>query len=163
VAENPPFHQLVAWIDYPMFIVTTSAGSERSGCLVGFVTQGSIHPPRFVVMLSKENLTYRVAERAEQLVVHFLHEGNRGLALLFGEETGDNVDKFEACAWSSIDGVGPPVLAGTRGFLAGRILHRMDAGDHVAHLINVEVARVERDGSQLSYQMVKNFDPGHPA
>ena len=85
------FHALVAGVEYPMFIVTTAAGDERAGCLVGFATQGSIDPPRLVVMLSKANRTYEVAQRAQELVVHFLHERNRGLAALFGEETGDEL------------------------------------------------------------------------
>jgi flavin reductase (DIM6/NTAB) family NADH-FMN oxidoreductase RutF len=158
------FHELVAGVDYPMFIVTTAAGQERSGCLVGFATQGSIDPPRLIVMLSKANHTYRVAAGARELVVHFLHAGNRGLAALFGEESGDEFDKFDRCAWTLVEGVGPPVVTGTRGFVAGPILDRMDAGDHVAHLIGVAGARVEADlPGQLGFQAIREMRPGHPA
>lgn len=163
MSEQPPFHSLVAEIDYPMFIVTASSGAEADGCLVGFVTQGSIHPGRFVVLLSKANRTFRIAAAAADLAVHFLHEGNRGLALLFGERTGDDVDKLALCEWSRVDGIEAPVLAGTRGFVAGPILDRMDAGDHTAHLIDVTAARHDGDGRQLSYQMMKDLKPGHPA
>lgn len=157
------FHELVAGIDYPMFIVTTEADGEQSGCLVGFITQGSIHPARLVVMLSKNNHTYRVAQGATDLAVHFLHQGNHALSVLFGEETGDEIDKFERCSWSRVEGVSAPVLNGTRGFAAGRILGRMDAGDHVAHLVEVTAARVDGDGSQLAFSMVKDMQPGHEA
>jgi flavin reductase (DIM6/NTAB) family NADH-FMN oxidoreductase RutF len=163
MGHEEAFHELVTGIDYPMFIVTTSAGDERAGCLVGFATQGSIDPPRLLVMLSKVNRSYRVTERADELVVHFLHSGNRGLAALFGEESGDDLDKFDRCAWTQVEGVGPPVLAGTRGFAAGPILGRMDAGDHVAHLIDVIAARVDCDaGGQLGFQSIKQLHPGHP-
>jgi flavin reductase (DIM6/NTAB) family NADH-FMN oxidoreductase RutF len=163
MGHEEAFHELVTGVDYPMFIVTTSAGDERAGCLVGFATQGSIDPPRLLVMLSKANRSYRVTERAEELVVHCLHAGNRGLAALFGEESGDDVDKFDRCAWTHVEGVGPPVLAGTRGFAAGPILGRMDAGDHVAHLIDVSAARVDCDaGGQLGFQSIKQLHPGHP-
>ena len=157
------FHALVSDTDYPMFIVTAEAAGERSGCLVGFVTQGSIDPARMVVMLSKKNRTYRVAERAGELVVHFLHQGNHGLALVFGEKTGDQVDKFSRCEWSHVEGVGPPVLAGTRGYAAGPVLDRMDAGDHVAHLVDVAVAGLDREGRQLGFSAVKDLHPGHEA
>jgi len=60
VAET--FDALVGGLDYPMFIVTAAAGGEREGCLVGFATQSSIDPPRFVVCLSKNNRTYRMAK-----------------------------------------------------------------------------------------------------
>ena len=56
------FHRLVGRLDYPMFVVTTVAADdgERSGCLVGFATQCSIHPPRWVVWLSLANHTCTV-------------------------------------------------------------------------------------------------------
>lgn len=38
-----------------MYVVTATAGDERAGCLVGFASQCSIRPVRFVVWLSKVN------------------------------------------------------------------------------------------------------------
>jgi len=72
-ATEKTFTSLVSELDYPMFIVTTvAADGERSGCLIGFATQISISPPRFLVGLSGKNHTYRVAQRAEHLAVHFV-------------------------------------------------------------------------------------------
>ncbi len=157
------FAQLVSGIDYPMFIVTTAADGDRAGCLVGFVTQASIEPARMLVCLSKANATYRVAQRAEVLVVHFLGRSDRQLAQLFGEMTGDEVDKFAQCEWSS--GLhGAPVLAQCKGWAAATILDRSDCGDHVAFLIEVVAAEARQpDELQLSFQQVRDFDPGHPA
>src|SRR3954451_16023833 len=45
-------HALVSELDDPMFIVTVAGPMERAGCLVGFATQCSIHPPRFLLCLS---------------------------------------------------------------------------------------------------------------
>jgi flavin reductase (DIM6/NTAB) family NADH-FMN oxidoreductase RutF len=163
VSEPPEaFHTLVSGIDYPMFIVTAAADGRRSGCLVGFVTQASIDPARLMVMISKVNHTFQVVERASSLIVHFLHENNHELARLFGEETGDEVDKFASCEWKK----GPddtPVLLGVRGWVAGRILARSDAGDHVAHLISVTAAGLDQPGSQLGFQASRRMHPGHPA
>jgi flavin reductase (DIM6/NTAB) family NADH-FMN oxidoreductase RutF len=159
------FHALVSGIDYPMFVVTAAAGPtahERDGCLVGFATQASIDPPRLLVMISKANRTYRMACGAAELVVHFLHEENRDLAVLFGELTGDDVDKFAACRWHET-AVGTPVLSGTRGWVRGTILDRVDAGDHVGHLLSVDEAAVDTSGAPLSFQSVRDMEPGHPA
>ncbi len=68
------FNSLVSDLDYPMFIVTVCADGERSGCLIGFATQASIDPSRFLVCLSHKNRTYRVAQGAELLGVHFVPE-----------------------------------------------------------------------------------------
>ncbi|MGH9091758.1 MAG: flavin reductase family protein [Acidimicrobiales bacterium] len=147
-----------------MFVVTTATadGAERDGCLVGFATQASISPPRLLVLLSKANRTYRLARRSHTLAVHFLHRGNGALAARFGEETGDDVDKLAGCAWHPGPG-GVPVLEGTRGWVAGGVLDRLDAGDHVAHLLEILEARVDVPGRQLGYQAVRDLDPGHPA
>ena len=57
-------------LDYPMIIVTaTSRSGERSGCLVGFHTQCSIHPPRWAVYLSIENHTYAIALDSEMSTI----------------------------------------------------------------------------------------------
>jgi flavin reductase (DIM6/NTAB) family NADH-FMN oxidoreductase RutF len=152
----------VTGIDYPMFIVTTAADGERGGCLVGFVTQASIDPARLLVMLSKQNSTYRLAQRASTLVVHFLAADNTALATHFGEESGDWTDKFRAVEWSA----GPddvPVLAGVRGWIAGRVLDRLDGGDHVGHLLETVDARFDKDALPLTFQAVRDLDPGHDA
>jgi flavin reductase (DIM6/NTAB) family NADH-FMN oxidoreductase RutF len=156
------FHALVSSVDYPMFVVTAAARGRRAGCLVGFVTQASIAPPRLLVMVSKQNHTYRVAGDADLLVVHFLHAGNADLARLFGEQTGDGTDKFHACDWDE-GPRGTPVLRGTAGWVAGRILARFDGGDHVAHLLDIQDAAVGTPGPPLTFQSVRDMRPGHPA
>ncbi len=157
------FQQLVAGIDYPMFIVTTAAEGRQSGCLVGFVTQSSIEPARLLVCLSKANATFEVARHAEVLVVHFLGAGDLALARLFGEETGDNVDKFAQCHWEP-GPRGVPVLPQCKGWTEATILERLDCGDHVAFLVEPTTAGSARpDEPQLSFQQVRDLDPGHPA
>jgi len=162
MSNEESFHTLLANVDYPMFVVTAAAHGSRAGCLVGFVTQCSMDPPRLLVLLSKINRTYRLSLETDILVVHFLHESNYDLAVLFGEKTGDEVDKFTACQWQE----GPqrtPVLRGTRGWVAGSILARLDAGDHVAHLLKVNTAMTDVPGPPLAFQSVREIEPGHPA
>jgi uncharacterized BrkB/YihY/UPF0761 family membrane protein/flavin reductase (DIM6/NTAB) family NADH-FMN oxidoreductase RutF len=161
------FHALVSAADSPMFIVTAASGQGAAeqgmdGCLVGFATQASIDPPRFIVMLSKVNRTYSLALESDALAVHFLHESNRALAALFGSARGDEVDKFTRCTWTR----GPhdlPVILGTRGWMIGTVRDRFDGGDHVGHLVELEVSREDTPGRQLGYQTVADLPPGRPA
>ena len=145
-----------------MFVVTVLApGGERDGCLIGFATQCSIHPPRFIACISKENRTFDAVRAADAIVVHFLGERQAELAGLFGGETGDEVDKFELCAWS--DGpFGIPVLDDVPGWFAGRILERFDAGDHVALLLEPTHSEDRGGAVDLGFQDVKGIQPGHP-
>jgi flavin reductase (DIM6/NTAB) family NADH-FMN oxidoreductase RutF len=159
-----PFDQLAARVDSPMHIVTAAVDGEVGGCLVGFATQCSIDPLRFLVCLSIANHTYAVASRAEILVVHALYENDHALASLFGErtETDDDVDKFQRCAWSPGPD-GAPVLDGCDWF-AGRVCDRVGFGDHMGFVLEVtpfgEVARAE---PRLGFQGVRDLEAGNPA
>ncbi|MDP9066962.1 MAG: flavin reductase family protein [Actinomycetota bacterium] len=157
------FQELVAHLDYPMFIVTTSDGARRAGCLVGFCTQCSIDPPRFVVFLSNKNFTYRVALDAEALAVHVVPADAGDLASLFGEETGDEVDKFERCGW--IEGpLGLPVVDGCADRFVGRIVDRFSTqgGDHVGFVLE-PLEAYAGGGSFLAFSQAKELEPGHEA
>nr|WP_231977672.1 flavin reductase [Mycobacterium sp. E2989] len=81
-----------------MFVVTTRAGGVAAGCLVGFASQTSIHPPRFLVGLSKKNHTFRVAGDATHLAVHVFDHDHLDTVELFGTQTGDTTDKFDRCS-----------------------------------------------------------------
>jgi flavin reductase (DIM6/NTAB) family NADH-FMN oxidoreductase RutF len=156
------FHSIVSHLDYPMVVVTAAAAGERSGCLVGFHTQCSIDPPRWLIGISKKNHTYRIGLEAGVLTAHFLGEQDVGLARLFGEETGDEVDKFTRCRWHE-GPFGAVVLDDCANWVAFRVLDHHDGGDH--HLFRGEpvAAEREREQRQLSFQMVKDFHPGHEA
>jgi flavin reductase (DIM6/NTAB) family NADH-FMN oxidoreductase RutF len=157
-----PFQKLALALDPPMFIVTTTDGRERSGCLIGFATQCSVDPPRFIACLSNKNHTFRVSEGAELLAVHLVPQGAKDLAELFGSETGDEIDKFEHCEWHEGPG-GLPVLERCENWFAGRILERIDVGDHRAHVL--EPVAAETDGGErgLTFRKVRDVDPGHEA
>ena len=145
-----------------MFIVTAASNGDLAGCLVGFLTQASIDPPRLLVLLSKTNRTFAVARSASNLAIHFLHERNYDLAVAFGERTGDDFDKFAGRTWHR-GPAGTAILDGTRGWVTGRIIARVDTGDHVAHLLHVDNAEIDTPGRQLDYQTVREIEPGHPA
>ena len=155
------FHRLAAAIDYPLFVVTTTAADgERSGCLVGFATQCSIEPPRFLVGLSEKNHTFGVARTATHLAVHVLDRGEKRLAELFGGETGDEVDKFAECAWHEGPN-GMPILDDVDAWFVGRIIDRVELGDHLGHVLEpVEARAAARDN--LQYSDARDIDPGHP-
>ena len=155
------FQRLVARLDYPMFVLTAraAAGGERSGCLIGFASQCSIHPPRFAVWVSEKNHTFEVAKASSHLGVHALSASQRRLAELFGGETGDAVDKFSRCSWHE-GPEGVPVLDDVAGWFVGRVSERLDTGDHLGFLLEPVAAEVF-DVPNLTFQDVKDVDPGH--
>ncbi|HET7131388.1 MAG TPA: flavin reductase family protein [Gammaproteobacteria bacterium] len=158
-AKTSQFEQLAATLDYPVYVVTTAVGDELSGCLIGFATQCSIHPPRFLACLSKKNHTLQVAKRATALAVHIVEEEDKDIAELFGGETGDKVDKFARTRWHFAQGV--PILDACRRWFAGSVLQQIDFGDHVGFLLEPIDLEQASSSEQLTFQRARDIEPGH--
>lgn len=163
VVGTQAFEKLVALLNYPMFVVTTQAGGVAAGCLVGFASQASIHPPRFLVGLSTQNHTFRVAAEATHLAVHVFDREHLDVVELFGSQTGDSVNKFDGCSWHH----GPaqlPILDAAAAWFVGEILDRFSLGDHVGHLLQpVDGSPPHELERWVSFSDVQHLPPGHEA
>ena len=155
------FMKLTVRLNYPIFIVTTAVGERREGCVVGFATQTSVHPGRFLACLSRENRTPRLARDAAALAVHLVARDDVELVELFGGETGDEIDKFEHCEWHT-GARGMPILGACESWFVGEIGSRHDLGDHEGYLLLPVDARCGA-AELLYFQDVKDIEPGHPA
>ena len=155
------FQRFVARLDYPMFVLTASAGGERSGCLVGFASQCSIDPARFAVWVSDKNHTFDVARRAGVVAVHAPAADQRALAELFGGETGDEVDKLAQTDWHE-GPEGVPLVDGCANRFVGRILDRFAFGDHVGHLLEPVAVEYGTQGEEFTFHRAQHIRPGHP-
>ena len=159
-------HDLAAFfdlIDYPYFIVTVrSPEAEMSGCLAGFVTQCSIDPPNFLVCISKVNHTFGVAEHSPGMGLHLLGGQQVDLARLFGEETGDVVDKFASVDWR-LGVTGAPLLVDAAVSMEGQVLGHFSVGDHEAFVMRGVRAVAGGHAGLLTLRSAPPFNPGHPA
>ncbi|MEU0941555.1 flavin reductase family protein [Streptomyces canus] len=152
-------------LDPDMCVVTAAAGGDRAGCLVGFASQCSIEPVRYAVWLSKANRTYRVARTAPRLAVHLLTREQRGLAELFGGETGDLTDKFARVRWREEAG-GAVVLDEAAAWFVGTVVVRVEGGDHVGFVLEPQTwgGREDTEGARLlRLSDATSISPGHPA
>jgi flavin reductase (DIM6/NTAB) family NADH-FMN oxidoreductase RutF len=128
------FDDLMSMLDYPAFVVTTQAGGVPAGCLVSFATRTSVAPPRFLVGVAKTGHTFAVASRSQHMAVHVLARHQRVLAELFGGQTGHQINKFDRCSWRA-GPQGMPILDDAIAWFVGRTVNWIDAGDHVAYLL----------------------------
>jgi flavin reductase (DIM6/NTAB) family NADH-FMN oxidoreductase RutF len=154
------FATLVGRLDYSMLIVTGAHGSEQDGCLIGFATQVSMQPARFLVCLSVKNRTYRVAAQAATLVVHPVPQVGEELAVLFGGETGDEVDKFARCRWEAGPD-GTPVQSDVDSWFAGRVLGHVGFGDHVGFVLEPTIVQLSNNHDTLTFRRAPAIEPGH--
>ena len=158
------FESIVDRIDYPMYVVTALVGEERDGCLVGFATQCSIDPARFLVCMSDKNRTTRLLERGggDALVVHLVPEAAGHIVELFGGETGDDTDKFAHSDWTP-GPEGIPLLADCPSWFAGRIVERLPLGDHIGHVVEPFAGEDASGGGWFPFSRAKELEPGHEA
>jgi flavin reductase (DIM6/NTAB) family NADH-FMN oxidoreductase RutF len=154
------FGQFAAAIPGGAFIATAAAANARHGCLVGFGTQASIHPPRLLVCISVQNATFDVACRASHIGIHLVPADRRDLAELFGGTTGDDVDKFAGLRWEEGPGGEPLLLEGPMR-LSGRVLERHPFGDHVGFLVEPVAVWAVEQFEPLDISSVAGIDPGH--
>jgi flavin reductase (DIM6/NTAB) family NADH-FMN oxidoreductase RutF len=149
-------------VDYPYYVVTVRAPDEEmSGCLAGFVTQCSIDPPNFLACVSRLNHTWGVAARSTAMGLHLLGADQVGLARLFGEETGDLVDKFADVDWR-LGITGAPLLADVAVALEGTILGHFSTGDHEAFILRASRAAPGPGHGLLTHRTSPPLHAGHP-
>ncbi|OHT68138.1 flavin reductase family protein [Mycobacteroides chelonae] len=157
------FTKLMGQLDHPMYLVTVQGIDGPSGCLVGFATQISINPPLFLVGLSEQNHTWRVSQAASHLTVHVIPQVEGELVRLFGEETGDNVDKFARCSWR-LGPYGAAILDQSSAWFVGEILARIKLGDHVGHVLSpVAIMGPDELHGYVTFSDVTGLIPGHEA
>jgi flavin reductase (DIM6/NTAB) family NADH-FMN oxidoreductase RutF len=160
VGDLAPFFERV---DYPYYLLTVRAPDEEmSGCLAGFVTQCSIDPPNFVACISRLNHTFGVAMRSSAMGLHLLGDDQLDMARLFGEKTGDEVDKFTDADWR-IGPTGAPLLAEVSLALEGTILGHFSVGDHEAFLVRAVRAVAGPGRGLLTHRASPTLHPGHPS
>jgi flavin reductase (DIM6/NTAB) family NADH-FMN oxidoreductase RutF len=159
---SDPYDAVLEAIDPPMVVVTAVAGERRGGCLVGFNTPCSVHPPIYATWLSHRNHTYDVAREADVLTVHTLGRSALPIAEHFGSQSGHDVDKF-AGVGCELNEHGGLVLEGTGGWFTGRIVHRLATGDHTLFVLEPVESGGSPDGATLRLSDVRHLDPGREA
>ncbi len=159
--DDDAFSHLMASLDAPLAVVTTAMGDERAGCLVGFHAQSSIDPGRYCVWLSKANHTYRVVLRSTHLAVHFLTEDDRRLAVHFGTQSGDDVNKFAEIDHDLGEGGVPMLKALPNRLLVRRVALLDEGSDHVCVVTQPLQAEASGPFRPLRLSNVKDLTPGH--
>jgi flavin reductase (DIM6/NTAB) family NADH-FMN oxidoreductase RutF len=159
--DRKKFNAVVAKLDTPMVVVTTAAGGERSGCLVGFHSQSSIDPIRYCVWISKANHTYGVIVRATHFAVHFLTKKDHDLAELFGGSTGDEMDKFAHVDIATGPGDTPMIIRCGNRLVARRTTLMDEGGDHVC-VVGEPVEVESTSFVPMRISKVSDVSAGHP-
>jgi flavin reductase (DIM6/NTAB) family NADH-FMN oxidoreductase RutF len=163
IHDGHVFDDLMAMLDSPVFVVTTQADGQPSGCLISFATQTSVQPPSFMVVIPRRTGTSDAARRSEHLAVHVLPQRGVALAELFDSEMDDEADKFGRCSWRG-GPRGMPILDEAIAWFVGRTAHWIDIGDHVAYIVEPVAGWAQEPYEDVLYLSdLDDLEPGHEA
>jgi flavin reductase (DIM6/NTAB) family NADH-FMN oxidoreductase RutF len=120
-------------------IITTRDGQGNVyGLTANAVTSLSLVPPLVLICVDRKAETYAHFLDSKCFIVNILGEDQEALSTRFAKSGGD---KFAGVAYR-LGRFGTPILAGTLGHLACRIVATHEGGDHVIHVGEVEEAEV---------------------
>lgn len=129
-------------------VVTVDLDGERAGLTLGTLISLSIDPPLVGFAIRKDAALHELLRRAEIFGVSLLAAGQEGLAQHFARGVPP------IALWQGVevlDEDGPPLLAGSVGWLRGKVLAEHPAGTHTFFVGEVDTAAEGPSDRPLAY------------
>ena len=135
-----------------LYVVSSTDGELRAGCVINTATQVTAEPPRIMVAVHKDNVTTGVIGRSGAFALTALDQtsdmpyiGN------FGFRSSDTYDKF-ATYRTAVSEVGSPYCPEHACAVYGcRLIDTVDVGTHYLFIGEVEQAERLSDEPPLTY------------
>jgi flavin reductase (DIM6/NTAB) family NADH-FMN oxidoreductase RutF len=158
---DDPRQQVLGMFDRTAWIVTASAGDEKSGLVATFVNSASLVPalPRLVAGLARHHYTWDLIRRSRAFAAHLIDEAQVALIWRFGLASGREIDKFAQLAWRSGQ-TGAPIVEHALSWLECRVEVDLDIGDRTIYVGAVIDGGVNRAGAPLTQKRI--FDLATP-
>lgn len=129
-------------------VVTVDLDGERAGLTLGTLISLSIDPPLVGFAIRKDAALHELLRRAEIFGVSLLAAGQEGLAQHFARGVPP------IALWQGVevlDEDGPPLLAGSVGWLRGKVLAEHPAGSHTFFVGEIDSATEGPTDRPLAY------------
>jgi len=133
-------------------VITTKWGEKVNGMSAVWVSRASEQP--FLVMASvyKKNYPPDLIHNSRIFAVSYRGEGQQGLAIHFGKQSGREVEKFRKVSFFT-EKTGAPILKDSLAYLDCRVINQMDSGDHTIFLGEVLSGKVIAPGRGLKFEL----------
>ena len=129
-------------------VVTVNAGGERIGLTLGTLVSLSLDPPLVGFAIRKDAALHELLRRAGTFGVSLLAAGQEGLAQHFARGV-PPIGLWQGV--ELLDEDGPPLIAGSIGWLRGTILAEHPAGSHTLFVGEIESAAPGATDRPLAY------------
>lgn len=139
-------------LTYGLYIVSSFAGEQKSGCVVNTVTQVTAEPPKLAVTVSKDNFTCSLIQQSGLFTATALtQDADMNLIGAFGFRSGRDEDKFSGFP-TTLDKNGVPyVTSYAAAVFSCRVEKQVDLGTHILFIGDVTEAKKLIEGELLTY------------
>lgn len=148
-------------MSYGLYLITTSYGDKKAGCVVNTLSQVTASPAQFTVTLHKDNYTQEILSQSNTFSATVL-DINTDMNLIgtFGFKSSKDMDKFKDFT-TSIDAQGNPyVLEHANAQFTCKVNKQIDLGTHVMFIGEVIEAKRLSDVESMTYAYYHQIKKG---
>lgn len=133
-----------------VFVLTVRGPDGReTGMLTSWVQQASFEPPMITIAVNRKRFVHDWLADSPDVVLNLVGAGQKQFLKQFGAGFGPTEPAFEGCQVTR-GANGMPVLADAMGHLEGRVITRMETGDHVVYAVEITAAGLGPDFASMS-------------
>ena len=149
-------------LSYGVYVISTWDNGRPTGCTANSAMQITSSPATIAVSVNHDNYTNHCISETGKFAVSILSEQTDPSVIgTFGFWSGKDTNKFEKVAYSVKDYM--PVINDSCGYIACRVIDKMETATHTVFLGEVTVGEVFADGEAMTYayyhKVVKGKSP----
>lgn len=134
-----------------VFVISIDEDGKPSGMIAGWNMKCSINPPLFAVSLSKKGYTHKLIQESEEFVIAVPNKSIESELVFFGENHGDEVDKFEVSGieTEAAKFVKSPLIRNATINFECKLYNQADSGDHIIFIGEILASYMNDDKKVL--------------
>jgi flavin reductase (DIM6/NTAB) family NADH-FMN oxidoreductase RutF len=149
-------------LSYGVYVISTWDNGRPTGCTANSAMQITSSPATIAVSVNHDNYTNHCISETGKFAVSILSEQTDPSVIgTFGFWSGKDTNKFEKVAYSVKDYM--PVINDSCGYIACRVIDKMETATHTVFLGEVTGGEVFADGEAMTYayyhKVVKGKSP----
>ncbi len=117
-------------------LVAGDGEGNTTGMLASWVQQASFEPPMLTVAVNAKRYLNGWLEKSPEVVLNLLGESQASYLGHFGKGFEPDEEAFEGVATATAAN-GLPALAEALGHLSGRVVSKLETGDHVVYAVEI--------------------------
>ena len=139
-------------MSYGLYVVSSSDGENRSGCVVNTLTQITAEPPKLMVAVNKDNFTTDIIRKAGYFTGTAFGVGTDMLQIgHFGFKSGRDFDKFADISFAVDENGMPYPTEHMVARFSCKVEQELDVGTHILFVGEVTGAEKMVDEEPMTY------------